>query len=78
MAKNKKPTEDLPTAMRTQLPDVPTDPTATRFDYGDAVQRAEMDGFDDLALAEPIGVIDAPAKAREPVSRADKRRNLRR
>ena len=78
MAKNKKPTEDLPTVHRTLLPDVPVDPAPTRLDYGDAVQRAEMDGFDDLALAEPIGVVDAPARPRKPVSRADKRRNLRR
>ena len=77
MAKNKKPTEDLPTVTRTR-PDSPVDPAPGRFDYGDAVQRAEMDGFDELALAEPIGVVDAPARLREPVSRADKRRNLRR
>ena len=78
MAKNKKPTEDLPTVTHTRPPDVPADPVPTRFDYGDAVQRAEMDGFGDFLLAEPIGVVDAPAQPRKPVSRADKRRNLRR
>jgi hypothetical protein len=78
MAKNKKPTDDLRTVTRTRMADIPADPAGARIDYGDAAQRAEMDGFDELTPAEPIGVVDAPAQLREPVSRADKQRNQRR
>lgn len=80
MAKHKKPTDDLQTVAPTTLADIPGEPPGTRLDFGDAAQRADMeeiDGMDEVLLDEPIGVVDAPAQPREPLSRAQKRRNLR-
>ncbi len=78
MAKNKKPTGDLHTVTRTRMPDMPAAPAAVRLDFGDAAQRAEMDGFGEFTLDEPIGVVDAPAQMREPMSRTAKQRIQRR
>jgi hypothetical protein len=76
MAKRRKPTDDLQSAGPTRLADIPGEPAGSRLDFGDVAQQAEMEGLDEVILDEPIGVVDAPAQPREPVSRAGKRRNL--
>ncbi|HEX7743655.1 MAG TPA: hypothetical protein VF462_00100 [Micromonosporaceae bacterium] len=77
MAKHRKPTDDLQTVGPTRLADIPGEPPGTRLDFGDVAQQAEMEGLDEVILDEPIGVVDAPAQPREPLSKASKRRNLR-
>lgn len=78
MAKNKKTTDDLQTVAPARTAEVPADVLGGRLDYGDAAQRAEMDGLDEFGLDEPIEMVDAPVQLREPMTRAQKRRNQRR
>lgn len=87
MKKHRKPTDDLQTVAPTGVADIPGEPAGNRLDYSDAAHRADMDemaetaeivGLDELFTDEPIGVVDAPAKPREPFTPADKRRNFRR
>nr|WP_121162211.1 hypothetical protein [Micromonospora pisi] len=58
--------------------EVPAETPVHRLDYGDADQRAEMDGPDELPSDEPLEMVDAPIQIRKPFSRADKQRNQRR
>ncbi|MEW2380951.1 hypothetical protein AB0873_02470 [Micromonospora sp. NPDC047707] len=48
-----------------------------RLDYGDAEQRAEMEGIDDSPADEPATVVDEPVQVPQPYDRAQKRRNQR-
>ncbi len=48
-----------------------------RIDFGDAEQRAEMDGPDEPPADEPVAVVDEPVQVRQPYDRAQKRRNQR-
>lgn len=47
------------------------------LDFGDAEQRAEMDGTDEPPADEPVAVVDEPVQVRQPYDRAQKRRNQR-
>jgi hypothetical protein len=79
MAKNDEPTDDLPPATWARMSaEIPAETPIHRLDYGDADQRAEMDGLDELSSDEPLEMVDAPIQITKPFSRADKQRNQRR
>ncbi|WP_018723805.1 hypothetical protein [Salinispora fenicalii] len=48
-----------------------------RLDFGDAEQRAEMDGTDEPPADEPVTVVDEPVQAPQPYDQTQKRRNQR-
>ncbi|GIM82715.1 hypothetical protein [Salinispora arenicola] len=48
-----------------------------RLDFGDAEQRAEMDGIDDPPADEPVTLVDEPVRVRQPYDQTQKRRNQR-
>lgn len=48
-----------------------------RLDFGDAEQRAEMDGIDDPPADEPVTLVDEPLRVRQPYDQTQKRRNQR-
>lgn len=48
-----------------------------RLDFGDAAQRAEMEGVVDPVPEEPVEMVDAPIQIRPPFTRGDKKRNQR-
>jgi hypothetical protein len=77
MAKDNERTDDLHSVAWARMADVPADVPVGRFDYGDAAQRAEMDGVDEAGPDEPVEMVDAPIQIRQPFTRADKRRNQR-
>jgi len=78
MAKDDEPIDDLHPVAWARLTEVPTEAPVARFDYGDAAQRAEMDGIDEASPDEPMEMVDAPIQIREPFTRAEKQRNQRR
>jgi hypothetical protein len=77
MANDSEPTDDLHPAAWVRMTELPADAPVARLDYGDAAQRAEMDGVDELEPEEPLEMVDAPIQIRPPFSRAEKRRNQR-
>jgi hypothetical protein len=77
MTKDGEPTDDLHSVAWARATDAPAEVPVGRLDYGDAAQRAEMDGIDDLAADEPMEMVDAPIQIRAPFTRAEKRRNQR-
>lgn len=44
------------------------------LDFGDAAQRAEIEGFIDLENDNPVRPVDAPFQLAQPVIRVEKRR----
>lgn len=48
-----------------------------RLDFGDAEQRAEMDGIDDPPVDDPVTLVDEPVRVRQPYDQTQKRRNQR-
>jgi hypothetical protein len=74
MAKDEERTDDLHTVAWARMADLPAEAPIGRFDYGDAVQRAETDGIE---YDEPIELVDAPIQIRPPFTRAEKRRKQR-
>lgn len=48
-----------------------------RLDFGDAEQRAEMDGTDDPPVDDPVTLVDEPVRVRQPYDQTQKRRNQR-
>ncbi|MFK3985030.1 hypothetical protein ACI2K4_32255 [Micromonospora sp. NPDC050397] len=79
MAKDDEATDDPPAAAWARMAaEIPADTPVHRLDYGDADQRIEMDGTDELTSDEPLEMVDAPVQIRKPFSRADKQRNQRR
>ena len=77
MTEDNEPTDDLRPVVWAQLSDVPAEAPVGRLDYGDAAQRAEMDGDDEPAADEPLEMVDAPIQLRRPFGRSEKRRNQR-
>lgn len=69
MAKDKEPTDDLHTVTPTRMADMAGESASGRLDYVD------MPDMEDMTADEPLELVDAPVRAREPMSRADKRRN---
>jgi hypothetical protein len=76
MAKDNERTDGLHSTPWARMADLPAEVPVTRFDYGDAIQRAEMDGVAELS-DEPMEMVDAPITIRRPFTRTDKRRNQR-
>ncbi|GAA3737976.1 hypothetical protein GCM10022225_21090 [Plantactinospora mayteni] len=77
MAKDDEPVDDLH-SVAWAPPDLSSHPPVSRLDYGDADQRAEMDGVDEMSPEEPVALVDTPKSIREPFSQTEKRRNQRR
>ncbi|WP_346260926.1 hypothetical protein [Plantactinospora sp. ZYX-F-223] len=77
MTKDDEPVDDLH-SVAWASPDLSAHTPVSRLDYGDAEQRAEMDGVDGMSPEEPVALVDAPRATQEPFSQAQKRRNQRR
>lgn len=69
MAKDKEPTDDLHTVTPARMADMAAESASGQLDYVD------MPDMEDMTADEPLELVDAPVRAREPMSRADKRRN---
>ncbi|MEV4759059.1 hypothetical protein AB0J86_28735 [Micromonospora sp. NPDC049559] len=77
MTKDNEPDDDLRPVAWAPVPEAPAEVPLGRFDYGDAIQRAEMDGIEELVTDEPLEMVDAPIPLRRPYGRTEKRRNQR-
>ncbi|MGI5213098.1 hypothetical protein [Plantactinospora sp. CA-290183] len=77
MAKDDEPIDDLQPVALTRVTKVPAETPVSRLDFGDAVQRAEMEGVAETPL-EPVEMVDAPVQIRKPFTPFEKRRNQRR